>query len=61
MGEVRAGFMLHAFTTPDYLRDVTVPALLDGRLADGNESFHGFTVAGPANTGIRTGPSMGAW
>jgi probable F420-dependent oxidoreductase len=47
-GEVCDGFHFHPFTTADYLRDVTVPALLDGRRRGGADSLDGFTIAGPA-------------
>ena len=49
-GEVCDGFFFHAFTTPSYLHEVTLPALARGRAASGNESLDGFTVAGPAFT-----------
>src|SRR6478672_3268002 len=49
-GEVCDGFFFHAFTTPSYLREVTIPALERGRLAAGAGSLEGFTVAGPAFT-----------
>ena len=49
-GEVCDGFFFHAFTTPSYLREVTIPALERGRLAGGAASLEGFTVAGPAFT-----------
>jgi probable F420-dependent oxidoreductase len=48
-GEVCDGFFFHAFTTPSYLRDVTLPALARGRAAGGH-GMDGFTVAGPAFT-----------
>jgi probable F420-dependent oxidoreductase len=49
-GEVCDGFFFHAFTTPSYLREVTMPALTRGRVAGGNTSLDGFTIAGPAFT-----------
>jgi probable F420-dependent oxidoreductase len=49
-GEVCDGFFFHAFTTPSYLREVTIPALERGRLAGGAGSLDGFTIAGPAFT-----------
>jgi probable F420-dependent oxidoreductase len=49
-GEVCDGFFFHAFTTPSYLREVTIPALQRGRLAGGAGSLEGFTIAGPAFT-----------
>ena len=52
-GEVCDGFFFHAFTTPSYLREVTIPALLRGRNAganagSGTDSLDGFAIAGPA-------------
>jgi len=49
-GEVCDGFFFHAFTTPSYLREVTLPALARGRAAAGRDSLDGFTIAGPAFT-----------
>jgi probable F420-dependent oxidoreductase len=49
-GEVCDGFFFHAFTTPSYLREVTVPALERGRAAAGHSSLDGFAIAGPAFT-----------
>jgi probable F420-dependent oxidoreductase len=49
-GEVCDGFFFHAFTTPSYLREVTIPALTRGRVAGGSSSLDGFTIAGPAFT-----------
>ncbi|HVX22759.1 MAG TPA: TIGR03617 family F420-dependent LLM class oxidoreductase [Acidimicrobiales bacterium] len=46
-GEVADGFLFHAFTTPDYLRQVTIPALRRGRERAG-KSMDGFVVCGPA-------------
>jgi probable F420-dependent oxidoreductase len=48
-GEVCDGFFFHSFTTPSYLRDVTLPALTRGRERAG-ATLDGFTVAGPAFT-----------
>lgn len=47
-GEVCDGFHFHPFTTVDYLRDVTVPALRRGRARGGHDSLDGFDIAGPA-------------
>ncbi len=47
-GEMCDGFFFHAFTTPSYLREVTIPALLRGRKDSGKDSLDGFTIAGPA-------------
>jgi probable F420-dependent oxidoreductase len=49
-GEVCDGFFAHAFSTPSYLREVTVPALARGRTASGHAGMEGFTVAGPVFT-----------
>jgi probable F420-dependent oxidoreductase len=49
-GEVCDGFFFHAFTTPAYLRDVTLPALARGRAKSGKDSLDGFAIAGPAFT-----------
>jgi probable F420-dependent oxidoreductase len=50
-GEVCDGFFFHGFTTPEYLREVTLPALARGRArSDGDSSLDGFTIAGPAFT-----------
>jgi probable F420-dependent oxidoreductase len=54
-GEMCDGFFFHAFTTPSYLREVTIPALLRGREAggkagSGEQALDGFAIAGPAFT-----------
>ena len=49
-GEVCDGFHFHAFTTPKYLENVTLPSLLEGRARAGHSSLDGFTIAGPAFT-----------
>jgi probable F420-dependent oxidoreductase len=54
-GEVCDGFFFHAFTTPSYLREVTIPALLRGRAAGGHTgagtaALDDFAIAGPAFT-----------
>jgi probable F420-dependent oxidoreductase len=49
-GEMCDGFFFHAFTTPSYLREVTIPALLRGRTSGGEDSLDGFAIAGPAFT-----------
>jgi probable F420-dependent oxidoreductase len=48
-GEACDGFFFHAFTTPAYLREVTLPALARGRAKSG-QSLDGFAIAGPAFT-----------
>jgi probable F420-dependent oxidoreductase len=45
-GEVCDGFLCHGFTTERYLRDVTMPALADGRGRAGKEGLDGFEVCG---------------
>jgi probable F420-dependent oxidoreductase len=49
-GEVCDGFFFHAFTTPSYLREVTLPALTRGRLKAEHDGLDGFAIAGPAFT-----------
>ncbi|MBV8966576.1 MAG: TIGR03617 family F420-dependent LLM class oxidoreductase [Mycobacteriaceae bacterium] len=45
-GEVADGFFLHGFTTERYLREVTLPALREGRAAAGKHDLGGFQVCG---------------
>ncbi len=45
-GEVCDGFFFHGFTTPSYLREVTLPALARGRAAGGHAGLDGFDIAG---------------
>lgn len=45
-GEVADGFFLHGFTTPRYLREVTLPALRAGRAAAGKADLDGFAMCG---------------
>jgi probable F420-dependent oxidoreductase len=45
-GEVADGFFLHGFTTPRYLREVTLPALREGRAAAGKDDLDGFQMCG---------------
>ncbi|WP_037078347.1 TIGR03617 family F420-dependent LLM class oxidoreductase [Pseudonocardia spinosispora] len=45
-GEVADGFFVHGFTTERYLRETTVPALLEGRRAGGSTDLAGFQVSG---------------
>ena len=45
-GEVADGFFLHGFTTPRYLREVTLPALRAGRAAAGKADLDGFQMCG---------------
>jgi probable F420-dependent oxidoreductase len=44
-GEVADGFLCHGFTTERYLRQVTVPALAEGRRAAG-ASLDGYEISG---------------
>ena len=46
-GEVADGFLCHGFSTPQYLREVTLPALARGRARAGH-TLEGFEVAGPS-------------
>ena len=46
-GEVCDGFFAHPFTTPDFLKDVTMPAIAAGRAKSGR-SADGFEVMLPA-------------
>ncbi|MBV8928465.1 MAG: TIGR03617 family F420-dependent LLM class oxidoreductase [Mycobacteriaceae bacterium] len=45
-GEVADGFFLHGFTTERYLREVTLPALRQGRAATGKDNLDGFQISG---------------
>jgi probable F420-dependent oxidoreductase len=45
-GEVADGFFLHGFTTERYLREVTLPALREGRAAAGLDDLDGFEMCG---------------
>jgi probable F420-dependent oxidoreductase len=45
-GEVADGFFLHGFTTERYIREVTLPALRDGRAAAGKNDLDGFEING---------------
>ncbi len=49
-GEVCDGFFIHPFTTQQYLRSVTLPALERGRARAGHSGLDGFTIAGPVFT-----------
>jgi len=46
-GEVCDGFFCHGFTTEKYLREVTLPALEEGRRKAG-KSMEGFEICGPS-------------
>ncbi len=46
-GEVADGFLCHAFTTEQYLREVTIPNLEEGR-AKAGKTMAGFEISGPA-------------
>jgi probable F420-dependent oxidoreductase len=47
-GEVCEGFFVHPFTTPRYLREVTLPALERGRAAAGRSSSDRVIISGRA-------------
>ncbi len=49
-GEVADGFLVHAFSTPTYMREVTIPALLAGRRRAGGLDLAAFDIAGPVFT-----------
>jgi probable F420-dependent oxidoreductase len=57
-GEVADGMLVHAFTTPRYLREVTLPAL-DAGFARGGRSRADFQLCYPAF--VVTGRSEGEW
>ena len=46
-GEVCDGFICHGFTTEQYLREVTIPALERGR-AKAGKTMDGFEIVGPS-------------
>lgn len=46
-GEVCDGFFCHGFTTEKYLREVTIPALEEGRRKAG-KTLEGFEICGPS-------------
>lgn len=46
-GEVCDGFFCHGFTTEKYLREVTIPALEEGRKKSG-KTMEGFEICGPS-------------
>jgi probable F420-dependent oxidoreductase len=46
-GEVCDGFICHGFTTEQYLREVTIPALARGR-AKAGKTMEGFEIIGPS-------------
>ena len=46
-GEVCDGFFCHGFTTERYLREVTIPALEEGRKKSG-KTMDGFEICGPS-------------
>ena len=59
-GEVADGFLCHGFTTATYLREVTLPALVEARQAAG-ASMTGFDVGGvPFLVTAHTEEEMGA-
>lgn len=60
-GEVANGMFVHPFTTPRYLQEVTIPALLRGRAKAGHEDLGDFVLAGPAFVTVgRTEEEMAA-
>jgi probable F420-dependent oxidoreductase len=54
-GEVADGLLCHAFSTPRYVREVTVPALERGRAKAGLD-LEGFEISGPSFIVARTDP-----
>jgi probable F420-dependent oxidoreductase len=48
VAEVADGYFFHPFTTAEFVRQVTIPALERGRATAGKAGFDDFTVAGPA-------------
>jgi probable F420-dependent oxidoreductase len=52
-GEVADGYLCHGFTTPKYIREVTMPALERGLAASGR-SLEGYDITGPmfVTTGV---------
>ena len=44
--EVADGFFVHGFTTERYMRETTLPALLEGRKAGGHDDLSGFEISG---------------
>jgi len=45
-GEVADGFFMHGFTTEQYIREVTLPALRAGRTDAGKTDLDGFEICG---------------
>ncbi len=45
-GEAADGLFVHAFTTERYLREITLPALRNGRAAAGKDTLDGFEISG---------------
>ena len=45
-GEVADGFFMHGFTTEQYMREVTLPALRAGRTDAGKTDLDGFEICG---------------
>jgi len=45
-GEVADGFFVHGYTTVRYLREATLPALLEGRAAAGKDDLDEFEISG---------------
>jgi probable F420-dependent oxidoreductase len=45
-GEVADGFFVHGFTTERYMRETTLPTLVEGRKAAGHDDLSGFEISG---------------
>lgn len=55
-GEVADGILLHSFSTEKYLREATIPALLEGRAQAGKQDLDGFTISGSTMTAVGDTP-----
>lgn len=51
-GEVADGVLCHGFSTPRYVREVTIPALLAGRRKAGFDGLDGFSITAPSLVAI---------
>jgi probable F420-dependent oxidoreductase len=47
-GEVADGLVCHGFSTPRYVHEVTIPALLAGRRKAGADGLDGFSITAPS-------------